>query len=61
MIATIQERLADRVATSLRLRCFAPPIAIPDLTESMLWHRRSERDEAHRWFRDVLSEVAAAL
>lgn len=61
LIATIQERLADRVAASLHLRCFAPPIAIPDLTESMLWHRRSTRDEAHGWLRGLLAETAAAL
>ncbi len=61
LIATIQERLADRVGEALHLRCFPPPIEIPDLTETMLWHRRSARDEAHGWFRSLLSEIASAL
>jgi len=61
LIATIQERLADRVGKTLRLRCFPPPIEIPDLTERMLWHRRSARDQAHQWFRTVLKDIAASL
>lgn len=61
LIATIQQRLADQIGGTLRLRYFPPPIALPELVETMLWHRRSARDRAHLWLRTTLSEVAAAL
>jgi DNA-binding transcriptional LysR family regulator len=35
------------------------PFAMPRIDVAMLWHRRHERDAAHRWLRSVVERVAA--
>jgi DNA-binding transcriptional LysR family regulator len=35
-----------------------PPLAIPDLQVSMVWHRRREQDPDNRWLRSVLMSAA---
>lgn len=39
---------------------FPLPVAIPEITVSMLWHPRLHADPAHRWLRDHVREVCAA-
>jgi LysR family transcriptional regulator, nod-box dependent transcriptional activator len=60
-IATVQTRLATKLASSHPVRVVGLPVPIPPLDEAMLWHPRFERDPAHVWFRTLLKRVAAAM
>ena len=60
-IATVQKRLATKLASSHPVRVVSLPVPIPPLEEAMLWHPRFERDPAHLWFRSVLKRVASAM
>lgn len=43
------------VADSLIVRPM--PFEMPRIEVGLLWHRRHERDPAHRWLRELLSQV----
>ncbi|MCO8311717.1 LysR family transcriptional regulator [Pseudomonas mandelii] len=63
-------RASDLIATvpaqhtrNLRagLHGFDLPLDLPPITISMLWHPRMDADSAHRWLRDCVREVCAAI
>jgi len=60
-IATIQMRLADKLAASYPIRIVPLPMPRPVLEEAMMWHPRLDRDAGHAWLRSVLRDTAAAL
>ena len=60
-IATVQTRLATKLASSHPVRVVGLPVPIPPLDEAMVWHPRFERDPAHLWFRTLLKRVASAM
>lgn len=60
-VALIQERLADQVAERLGLRVLECPGDPAPIRERLWWHSDLDGDPAHRWLRDVLVELAAAL
>ncbi|MCY1555280.1 hypothetical protein D9M68_919250 [compost metagenome] len=55
LIATVPARHT----ASLRdgMHSFEMPIALAEITLSMLWHPRMEADVAHRWLRGCVIEV----
>ena len=62
-------RASDLIATvptlhtaNLRagMHSFRLPIALPEITVSMLWHPRMDADPGHRWLRDCVRAVCAA-
>jgi LysR family nod box-dependent transcriptional activator len=61
LIATVQRRLAELVATSLPLKILPCPVAVPALHESISWHVRHEFDPGHQYMRAVFADAAAAL
>ncbi|MGV9721396.1 LysR family transcriptional regulator [Nocardia beijingensis] len=63
-------RASDLVATVPRehtailregMRSFDLPFRAPEVTVSLLWHRRLDADPAHRWLRDLVSGVCVRL
>lgn len=58
LIATVPERHTRNLRAGMHT--FPLPIAIPELTVSMLWHPRMDGDPAHRWLRRRVSEVCSA-
>jgi DNA-binding transcriptional LysR family regulator len=40
---------------------FALPVALPEITVSLLWHPRLDADPAHRWLRGCVRDVCAAV
>jgi DNA-binding transcriptional LysR family regulator len=58
-IATIQMRLAAKLAASYPIRVV--PLPLPVLEEAMVWHPRRDRDAGHAWLRGVLRGTAASL
>jgi LysR family nod box-dependent transcriptional activator len=61
LIATVQKRLAELVATSLPLKILPCPVAVPALHESISWHVRHEFDPGHQYMRAVFADAAATL
>ena len=43
------------------LALHAPPLALPRIDVSMLWHRRQEHDAGARWLRVTVGEVIRGL
>ena len=60
-VATIQTRLAGKLAASYPIRVVPLPLPLPALQEAMMWHPRLDRDAGHAWLRSVLRETAATL
>lgn len=60
-VATLQMRLADKLAASYPIRVVPLPLPLPVLEEVMMWHPRLDRDAGHAWLRGVLRDTAAAL
>jgi DNA-binding transcriptional LysR family regulator len=61
LIATVQKRLAELVATSLPLKTLPCPVTVPALHESIFWHVRHEFDPGHQYMRAVFADAAATL
>jgi len=62
LIATVPERHTENLRAGLH--SFALPVAVPEITVSMLWHPRMDADPGHRWLRELVLECggsAAAL
>jgi DNA-binding transcriptional LysR family regulator len=57
LIANVPERHTGNLRNGMCT--FALPVALPEITVSMLWHPRMEADAAHRWLRDCVVDVCA--
>jgi LysR family transcriptional regulator, nod-box dependent transcriptional activator len=57
-IATVQTRLAQKMALQWPLRVLASPFEIPPIVEVVQWHKYQERDPAILWFLHVLRSAA---
>lgn len=57
--AAVSRRVAERFSRGLSLHPL--PLDLPPSTASMVWHDRAEADPAHRFLRDLLTEVGAAV
>jgi DNA-binding transcriptional LysR family regulator len=61
LVGLLHRRLGEQLAEAAELRLIECPVAIPPITETMLWHPRRAEDPAHRWLRTQVMEIAAAL
>ena len=57
-IATVHRRLARFYARYLPLKLVAPPVAMPPLSEAIVWHAYREADPGSIWLRHLLKEAA---
>lgn len=57
LIATVPERHTE--ALRIGMHSFHLPVAIAEITVSLLWHPRLDADPAHRWLRTCVREVCA--
>jgi DNA-binding transcriptional LysR family regulator len=57
LIASIPERYTGKLRDGMA--SFPLPIAMPEITVSLLWHPRMDADPAHRWLRGCVREVCA--
>jgi DNA-binding transcriptional LysR family regulator len=55
LIATVPERYTGNLRQGMF--SFPLPIALPDVTISLLWHPRLDADPAHQWLRGLVREV----
>lgn len=58
LIATVPERHTGNLRAGMH--SFALPIAVPEITVSLLWHPRMDADPAHRWLRECVRSACAA-
>ncbi len=61
VVTTMHARLARLFASQLGLSLSPPPVALPEVALSLLWHASYEADPGHRWLRQTLVEVAAEV
>ena len=54
VIATMHSRLARFFADALGLAVSPAPVALPDVSISMLWHASNDADPGHRWLRETI-------
>lgn len=58
LIATVSEELVRASPVADELSVFAPPLPLPPLQFTQVWHQRSDGDAGHRVFRSLVREVA---
>lgn len=57
LIAVVPERHTGNLRAGMF--SFSLPVAVPEITVSLLWHPRLDADPAHRWLRGCVREVCA--
>jgi DNA-binding transcriptional LysR family regulator len=57
LVATVPERYTGNLRAGMH--SFRLPVAVPEITISLLWHPRFDADPAHRWLRACVGEVCA--
>jgi len=55
LIATVPEKMTRALREGLH--SFPLPVAVPEITVSLLWHPRMEADPAHRWLRACVRDL----
>jgi DNA-binding transcriptional LysR family regulator len=58
LIASVPERHTTTLRTGMH--SFPLPVAMPEVTVSLLWHPRLDADPAHRWLRSCVRDACAA-
>jgi DNA-binding transcriptional LysR family regulator len=56
-IGTMPARLAEQLVKNLPIESFTPPLPLPRIEISQIWHERVDRDAGHRWLRRKIYEV----
>jgi DNA-binding transcriptional LysR family regulator len=59
LIATLPERVAERLAERYPLVVHRSPVRAAGFTLTMSWHERSDADPARAWLRGLVADVAA--
>ena len=59
--ATLPSLICRRLAHDPRLKVLETPVDLGTFPVEMAWHVRYRHDPAHRWLRNLISEVATAL
>ena len=57
LIASVPERHTGNLRAGMH--SFPLPVAMPEITVSLLWHPRLDADPAHRWLRGCVRDVCA--
>jgi len=57
LIATVPERLADRLLDPFGLVKIPHPAKLPDIAINVFWHAKYHRSPANRWLRGILFEL----
>jgi DNA-binding transcriptional LysR family regulator len=61
VITTMHAELARLFSTTLQLSLSPPPVALPDIAISLLWHASYDHDPAHLWLRQAIFRLAAEV
>jgi DNA-binding transcriptional LysR family regulator len=61
VVAIVPRRLLAVAGGTSDLTCITPPVPLPDIDMCMLWDDALTNDRAHRWLRQTIVDMAAAL
>jgi len=61
VVVTMHARLARFFAAELGLSLSLPPVELPDMAVSLLWHASYDHDPAHAWLRQMMVRLVAEL
>jgi DNA-binding transcriptional LysR family regulator len=61
LVLTTGRRIADKLAPSLGLEVFTPPVSLKPFAVRMIWHPRTENDNVGRWLRSTLRDAVSRL
>jgi len=59
MVATVPERLAQRMVEPFGLSYVSHPAALPEVAINVFWHAKLHKDPANQWLRGLLFEMYA--
>ncbi len=59
LLATVPERLAERMAEPFGLRHVAHPVKLPQIAINLFWHAKYHKDPANQWLRGLVFEMHA--
>nr|ABW22834.1 LysR-like regulatory protein [Burkholderia sp. NCIMB 10467] len=57
LLATVPQKLADLMSSSVDARRYPVPFEIPQYDVKQHWHARTHQDAGHRWLRALLAEL----
>jgi DNA-binding transcriptional LysR family regulator len=57
LVATVPERLAERLAAPVGLAWLAQPVRLPEVSINAFWHAKMHRSPANQWLRGVVFEL----
>jgi LysR family transcriptional regulator, mexEF-oprN operon transcriptional activator len=58
VVVTMHARLARLFAAELGLSLSLPPVELPEVSISLLWHASHDHDAGHRWLRRTVARLA---
>jgi LysR family transcriptional activator of mexEF-oprN operon len=61
VVTTMHAELARLFAQVLGLSLSPPPVALPDIPISLVWHESYDDDPGHAWLRRVIARLAAEV
>ena len=59
LVATLPERMAQRIAKPFGLHYVPHPVKLPEAAIDLFWHARMQRDPGHQWLRRQIVELFA--
>lgn len=59
LIASVPERHTGLLRAGMH--SFPLPFTLPEIAISLLWHPRMDADPAHRWLRELILDICAAM
>ena len=59
MVATVPERLAERLSAPFGLSYLPHPVKLPEVAINVFWHAKMHQSPAHQWLRDVVFDLFA--
>lgn len=61
LLLTLPSSLVSLLPHADRVRTWPVPLPLPPVGVRLVWHERTTRDPAHRWFRDRIARMASTL
>jgi DNA-binding transcriptional LysR family regulator len=61
MTATVMKRFAFSSEAAGDLVLFPPPLALPEISFHLTWHRRTDASLPQAWLRNLIASIAAVL
>ncbi|WP_372659399.1 LysR family transcriptional regulator [Hydrogenophaga sp.] len=59
LVATVPERLAERMAGPFQLKYIAHPVRLPQIAINQFWHAKYHKDPANQWLRGLIFDMHA--